>query len=105
MSRFKKKLLAITGSLVLSVCATPPAAAEAGETLYKSVCMVCHGDGWTGAPKFGDKAAWASRIQQGIPTLVQNAIKGKGKMPPRGGSSASDEDIQSAVTYMVNAAK
>jgi cytochrome c5 len=88
------------------VAAAPAAAAGgAGEALYKQVCTACHAAGVAGAPKFGDKAAWAPRIQQGIPALVQNAIKGKNAMPPRGGSSASDADMRSAVEYMVNAAK
>jgi cytochrome c5 len=86
--------------------ATPVAAAGgAGEALYKQVCMTCHATGIANAPKFGDKAAWAPRIQQGIPTLVQNAIKGKNAMPPKGGSSAPDADIRAAVEYMANAAK
>jgi cytochrome c5 len=40
-----------------------------------------------------------------MPAVVQNAIKGKNAMPPRGGSTASDADIKAAVEYMVNAAK
>ena len=86
--------------------AAPVAAAGgAGEALYKQVCMTCHATGIANAPKFGDKAAWAPRVQQGIPTLVQNAIKGKNAMPPKGGSSAPDADIRAAVEYLVNAAK
>jgi len=87
--------------------AAPAAAggANAGEALYKQTCVACHGAGVAGSPKFGDKAAWAPRIQQGVPTLVQNAIKGKNAMPPRGGSSASDADMKAAVEYMVNASK
>lgn len=80
-------------------------AGGAGEALYKQICMTCHATGVANAPKFGDKAAWAPRIQQGIPTLVQNAIKGKNAMPPKGGSSAPDADIRAAVEYMVAAAK
>jgi cytochrome c5 len=79
--------------------------ANAGEALYKQTCVACHGAGVAGAPKFGDKAAWAPRIKQGLDALVQNAIKGKGAMPPKGGSSASDADMRAAVQYMVNAAK
>jgi cytochrome c5 len=81
------------------------AASGAGEALYKQTCMMCHAAGVANAPKFGDKAAWAPRVQQGIPVLVQNAIKGKGAMPPKGGSAASDQDMRAAVEYMVNAAK
>jgi len=84
---------------------TAAAAPNAGETLFKQTCIACHGAGVAGAPKFGDKAAWAPRIKQGLDALVQNAIKGKGAMPPRGGSSASDADMRAAVQYMVNAAK
>ena len=84
---------------------TAAASPNAGETLFKSVCIACHGTGVAGAPKFGDKAAWAPRIAQGVDTLVQHAINGIRAMPPRGGSSASDADVRAAVQYMVNAAK
>ncbi|NDP63392.1 c-type cytochrome [Polaromonas sp.] len=77
----------------------------AGEALYKQACVACHAAGVAGAPKFGDKAAWAPRIQTGLDALTNSAIKGKNAMPPRGGSAASDADIHSAVVYMVNAAK
>ncbi|HWP12970.1 MAG TPA: c-type cytochrome, partial [Ramlibacter sp.] len=66
---------------------------------------VCHGAGVAGAPKLGDKAAWAPRLQQGLPALVQNAVKGKGGMPPKGGSNASEPELRAAVEYMVNAAR
>ena len=81
------------------------AAAGAGEALYKSTCIACHSAGVAGAPKFGDKAAWAPRIKTGLDALVASVIKGKGAMPPKGGSAAPDSDIRSAVEYMVNAAK
>jgi cytochrome c5 len=85
---------------------TPVAAAGAnGEALYKQACMACHAAGVAGAPKFGDKGAWAPRIAQGVPALVNSALKGKGAMPPKGGSSAPDTEVKAAVEYMVNAAK
>ena len=77
----------------------------AGEALYKQACLACHAAGVAGAPKFGDKAAWAPRILTGLDALTNSAIKGKNAMPPKGGSAASDADIHSAVVYMVNAAK
>jgi cytochrome c5 len=67
--------------------------------------MACHAAGVAGAPKFGDKGAWAPRIAQGVPALVNSALKGKGAMPPKGGSSAPDTEVKAAVEYMVNAAK
>jgi cytochrome c5 len=69
------------------------------------VCSACHATGVAGAPKVGDKAAWAPRVAQGIDTLTASAIHGKGAMPPKGGSSASDVDIKTVVSYMVSAAK
>ena len=86
---------------------TKVAAADsgAGEALYKQACFACHAAGVAGAPKFGDKAAWAPRILTGLDALTTSVIKGKGAMPPKGGSAASDADIHSAVVYMVNAAK
>jgi len=81
------------------------AAAGAGEALYKQTCFACHGTGVAGAPKFGDKAAWAPRAKQGLPALVQSAMKGKGAMPPKGGSNATEQELRAAIEYMVNAAK
>lgn len=81
------------------------AGSGAGEALYKQACVACHGAGVAGAPKFGDKAAWEPRIKTGLDTLTASAIKGKNAMPPKGGSTASDADVRSAVEYMVNAAK
>jgi cytochrome c5 len=82
-----------------------PLAAGGGEALYKQACFACHASGVAGAPKFGDKAAWAPRIQQGVATLVQSVVKGKGAMPPKGGTAASEAELKAAVEYMVGAAK
>ncbi len=85
------------------------AAGDAGKKLYEATCQACHGTGVAGAPKFGDKAAWAPRIKQGSATLHDHALKGfqgkSGMMPPKGGSTAPDDDVKAAVDYMVSAAK
>lgn len=92
-----------------STAAAPAAAqpaASAGEQLVKQTCSACHATGAAGAPKIGDKAAWAPRIKQGIDTLVAHALQGKGAMPPRGTAmNASDAEIRAAVEYMVAQAK
>ena len=80
-------------------------AANNGEALYKQVCSGCHAQSVAGSPKFGDKAAWAPRISTGIDALTASVIKGKGAMPPKGGSTASDADIRATVEYMVSAAR
>lgn len=86
--------------------AGPAAGAAAVPALYTQACAVCHVAGVAGAPKLGDKAAWAPRIGAGIDALTASVIKGKNAMPPKGGAaSASDADIKAVVQYMVNAAK
>ncbi|KGF82272.1 cytochrome C [Massilia sp. JS1662] len=91
--------------------ATPAVAGsnEAGKALFNTACTACHTAGIAGAPKIGDKAAWAPRIAQGTNTLYEHAIKGfqgkTGMMPPKGGSTAPDADVKAAVDYMVAAAK
>ena len=97
---------AAPASAAAQVAAAPTAAAAgAVPALYTQACSVCHAAGVAGAPKLGDKAAWAPRLAQGIDALTANVVKGKGAMPPKGGSSASDAEIKSVVTYLVNAAK
>ncbi|MGP5310250.1 c-type cytochrome [Vreelandella alkaliphila] len=74
-----------------------------GEALYTSAgCVACHAAGVAGAPKLGDAEAWSPRIEQGTDALYQSVFNGKGVMPPRGGSSASDEEIMAVVDYMVS---
>ena len=74
-----------------------------GEALYASAgCVACHAAGVAGAPLIGDADAWAPRIEQGIDALYESVFNGKGVMPPRGGSSASDEEIMAVVDYMVS---
>jgi len=91
-----------------ATAAAPAAApaADVGKKVYDIGCVACHGAGIAGAPKFGDKTAWAPRIKTGMDALYTTAIKGKGVMPPKGGNVAlSDADVKAAVDYMVAAAK
>ena len=77
-----------------------------GTELFEQTCNACHGQGIAGAPKAGDKAAWASRIAKGKATLYDHAIKGftgtAGTMPPKGGrTDAPDDLVKQAVDRMV----
>jgi cytochrome c5 len=85
--------------------AAPAAAGGAVPALYAQVCSACHASGVANAPKLGDKAAWGPRLAAGVDGLTASAIKGKGAMPPKGGSSASDSEIKAVVQYMVGAVK
>jgi cytochrome c5 len=78
---------------------------KSGKEIYESACVACHKDGILGAPKFGDNVAWAPRFAQGEATLFQNASKGMGAMPPRGGQSMlSDEELKDSIQYMLASA-
>lgn len=81
------------------------AVGDAVPALYGQACAACHAAGVAGSPKFGDKAAWAPRLALGVDGLTASVIKGKGAMPPKGGSAASDAEIKAVVQYMVNAVK
>lgn len=81
-----------------------------GKEVYDAACFVCHTPGAAGAPKLGDAAAWATRIEKGIDVLYHSSIKGYmgevGTMPPKGGRpDFSDEDVKAAVGYMVSGAR
>lgn len=77
--------------------------AKSGEDIVKVACAACHATGAAGAPKMGDNAAWAKRLGVGLNGLLQSAIKGKGAMPPKGGSTdLSDYELARAIVYLAN---
>ena len=88
-----------------------PAMPKNGKEVFEQVCSVCHGQGIAGAPKAGDKAAWAPRIAEGKATLYSHALNGYqggpggGVMPPKGGHTDLPDDlVKQAVDYMVSMA-
>ena len=86
--------------------AAPGAAAKSGQAVFNELCTACHTAGVNGAPKLGDKDAWAPRIKEGIDALYNSAVHGKNAMPAKGGNPAlSDNDVKAAVDYMVTAGK
>jgi cytochrome c oxidase subunit 2 len=77
-----------------------------GKAVYEKYCVVCHGAGVAGAPKFGDKAAWAPRLKQGQDTLYAHALQGFKAMPPKGGATdLPDAVIKATVDYLSAAGK
>lgn len=99
-----KKIISVSIAAVTFFGMVTIAQADAGT--YRTACAACHATGAAGAPKMGDKAAWKARIKTGMKTMVTNAIKGKGAMPPKGGRmDLSDAKIKAAVNYMVSQSK
>ncbi len=94
----------IQSPVQVSLAAAPAAggAAKSPEEIYKAVCAACHDSGVADAPKLGDKAAWGPRIALGLDKLAASGIKGKGAMPPKGGTNLSDADFGRVVAYMTN---
>jgi len=96
----------------VAAAAIPPAPAKAapaaggGKATYDAVCAACHGTGVAGAPKLGDKVAWAPRLKQGVDAMHASAMKGKGAMPPKGGNlTLPDAEVNAAVDYLLAAVK
>jgi cytochrome c5 len=98
---------ATTTAPVVAVAAVVP---KNGNELFEAVCKNCHGAGLAGAPKAGDKTAWAPRIAEGKATLYQHALNGysgkAGVMPAKGGRTDLPDDlIKQGVDYMVSLAQ
>ena len=101
---------ATTPAKATEPAAPAPAASEttasstrSGEEIFNSACTACHSTGAAGAPKVGDKEAWAPRIATGMDTLLEVAGKGKNAMPPRGTcGNCSDDELKAAIEYMVS---
>jgi len=77
-----------------------------GKMIYDNVCAVCHTAGVAGSPKL-EQAAWVTRLEQGMDTLVEHAINGyqgeAGVMPARGGKmDLTDEQVRVTVQWMVD---
>jgi cytochrome c5 len=86
--------------------AAAPAGAIDGKKIYDTTCVACHAAGVAGAPKAGDKAAWAPRLKAGVNALYANALKGKNAMPANGGNAAlSEAEVKAAVDYLAGLAK
>lgn len=78
---------------------------KAGEQVYKETCSACHAAGAAGAPKFGDKKAWAPLIKEGQHVLTAHAWVGVRGMPAKGGKAdLSLEEFARATAYMARAA-
>lgn len=96
------------GAEVETVAVAESGPVDPGKATYGKICFACHDAGVGGAPKLGDKAGWADRLQKGTEMLVSNAINGfqgsAGIMPPKGGlTSLTDDEVRASVLYMIAA--
>lgn len=91
-------------AVVASAACTGAQAAEAsGAAVFEAVCAECHENGERGAPRIGDRAAWAARSAKGLDRLLAAARNGTCGMPPQEGyAKATALEIERAIVYMVN---
>ena len=89
-------LAALAATLALPALAH--AAARSGSQVYAEACVVCHATGREGAPRVGDRKAWAARAARGLSSLTDAALAGVRRMPPHGGHlDITDLEIRRAI--------
>ncbi len=76
-----------------------------GIARWSRTCAMCHVDGEGGAPRMGDKVAWAERLVQGEETLLLHTIEGLNNMPPLGYCMDCErEDFRAFIRFMTDGA-
>ena len=93
----KHAVIMSTTLAVLMLGAVQVASAADGKAIYDKSCGMCHNTGMAKAPKLGVKDA----LKGDADSLTASVIKGKGIMKPRAGTKLSDEEIKTAVEYML----
>jgi cytochrome c5 len=93
----------VAGAAEAAAAAASAAAAPLSpEALYKKDCAFCHDNGTAGAPKYGDKAGWASHLAKGTDVLKEHALKGFKAMPAKGlCPQCSDQETLDALEYLL----
>lgn len=76
-----------------------------GQKIYRKYCRTCHQGGVAGSPLFGDKEAWAPRIEKGRETLLTNTIEGIPPAMPKKGActGCTEEELEHAIDFMLQA--
>lgn len=68
---------------------------------YEKSCKLCHDSGLMGAPKIGDREAWAPRLAKGNDVLMKHMKEGFNAMPPKGTCmDCTDDDFQKLLEKM-----
>ena len=104
---FFRTLSSMLFTLVIISSSTVALAEErSGDRIFNSYCIACHISGVANAPKIGSAADWLPHVEKGMDAMMRSAINGIGAMPPRGMcSNCSDDEIQSAIQYMIDKSK
>jgi len=91
-----------TESPAAAMPADTQTASADGQKIYQTSCQACHAAGAAGAPKLGDKEAWAPRIAKGNDALLLSVKNGLKAMPPKGACmGCSEDELRAAMEYML----
>jgi cytochrome c5 len=95
--------LLVTGLILFVTSSFAVAADRSVDELYPRTCAVCHAAGVANAPKTGDAAAWAPRVEaKGIDGLLATAKTGLNAMPPKGMcADCTDSELQALIEFML----
>lgn len=97
--------MAAPAPAVAATATSEASGARSGEDVYNASCSACHSSGVAGAPIYGT-ADWAEKGKKGIDSLLSTALSGINAMPPKGTcADCSDDELKSAIEYMVSSAK
>lgn len=88
--------------LAIATGQSPAGLTDKIKTQVDGVCAGCHLSGVANAPKLGDVEAWQPRADKGLDALTQSVINGLKVMPPRGGSTLTDDEMPIAVEYLMS---
>lgn len=73
-----------------------------GREVFVQNCALCHVSGLGMAPRIDSRLEWEERLSVGRGSLQNSVLRGKGRMPPKGGNaSISDAQAVAALDYMV----
>jgi cytochrome c5 len=71
------------------------------QAIYERACKICHAAGVANAPKSGDAAAWAPRLEKGMPALLESVRNGLNAMPAGAMCpDCSDADYEAVIRLM-----
>lgn len=100
----KKVLQVVCCCLGLAAMGLAEAADQTVVERYAKSCAVCHANGVAGAPRTGDTAEWAQRMNKGMDVLLNSVEKGLNAMPPKGMCfDCTADDVKALIDYMATA--
>ncbi len=101
MLNLKSIFAAIVISQLSTLSVSVSAEGKDVASTYQASCNICHTGTIPTAPKKGDAAAWAPRLEKGMDALVASVTNGLNAMPPRRMCmDCSAEDYKALIEYM-----